>query len=71
MTSVADAVKQGNKAMQQSVLHNLSQHIIKAKSNMLNKDPHKFISNLVAESKNVCPWLTRNSLVNYFRAHCG
>lgn len=37
MTSVADVVKKDTKVMQQSVINNLSEYIIKAKRNSLNK----------------------------------
>ena len=63
-------VKQVNKAMQKSILTELSINIDNARQlNVNNRTPYGFVHNLVNETVVVCPGITYENMMNFHLAH--
>ena len=61
-------IHQGQKAIENNVLQELSSRIDCTRNDTANKRlPHGFVNNMIDETKLVCPWLTYNKLMNYNR----
>ena len=54
----------------QNILRNLCNQIDEAKkSNDANRIPYGFVARQVAGMKLLCPWLTRDTIMNEYRRH--
>ena len=63
-------VKRGEKAMQKSILTELSIKIDNSiQKNGNNRNPHGFVHNLVNETVVLCPWIIYDKMMNFHRAH--
>ena len=68
MLSLNKVIKQRQKVMEKEILHNISTKVNSARKAHKNRLPHKYVENVVNETKLLCPWLTYNKVINYNRA---
>ena len=68
MLSLNKAIKQRQKVMEKEIFHNISTKVNSARKANNNRLPHKYVENVVNETKLLCPWLTYNKVINYTRA---
>ena len=69
MTSNAlhQSIKQGQKAMENRILHDLSTRIKKSRQANKNRLPHGFAHKLVNGTQTLLPWVNHNKIINFCR----
>ena len=61
------SIKQGQKVMENRILHDLSTRIKKARQANKNRLPHGFANKMVVETQTLLPWVNHNKIMNFCR----
>ena len=61
------SIKQGQKAMENRILRDLSTKIKEARQMNKNRLPHGFTNTIVNKTQTLLPWIKYNTIINFCR----